>query len=165
MADLFDTSFVSVFISTDPIGVQTADILARIYALWINYAESAGIIENSTQVGYLMAQVADEASSLALHLGGSPKTFEAGSIPWTAAFTSLYLGGLWKDFGQKVGTGVKKGKSPDHMLSKIRKQYESSGIRLQSLLDITAAHACAARYNLNLPVLEEVVKTFQDPAP
>ncbi|MBU1340691.1 MAG: 1-acyl-sn-glycerol-3-phosphate acyltransferase, partial [Proteobacteria bacterium] len=161
LCDLFDTPFVETFISKDPVGVQTADILSRIYALWLNYAKSSGRIQTSTQTGYLMAQVADEACALAINLGGSPKTFEAGSIPWTATFTSLYLGGLWKEFGQKVGTGVKKGKTPRKMLSKIQLQYENDGIQLQSIADMESALICAKQYHLEMPILSEAVETFR----
>jgi len=161
LADLFDTPFVSPFISQDPVGAQTADILSRIYAIWLNYAKSSGMIQDNKQTGYLMAQIADEACALAINLGGDFKTFEAGNIPWTATFTALYLGGLWKDFGQKLGNSVKKGKTPYKMLLKIKGQYENEGIQLQSILDMESALNCAKQYNLKMPVLEEAVETFR----
>ncbi len=162
LADLFDTPFVSPFILQDPIGVQTADILARIYAIWFNYCHSAGLVSTSTQTGYLVAQIADEACALAINLGGRSQTFEAGNIPWTATFTALYLEGLWKDFGQRVGKGVKKGRAPYKMFSKIQKLYENDGIHLQSLLDMESALNCARQYSLKMPVLEEAVETFRN---
>jgi len=161
LADLFDTPFVSPFILQDPIGVQTADILARIYAIWLNYLHSAGLVSTSTETGYLVAQIADEACALAINLGGRSETFEAGSIPWTATFTALCLEGLWKDFGQRVGKGVKKGKAPHKMILKIQKQYENDGIQLQSLLDMESALNCAGQYSLKMPVLEEAIETFR----
>lgn len=160
LADLFDTPLVESFISKDPIGVQTADILSRIYAIWLNYAESSGLVQNSTQTGYLMAQVADEACALAINLGGSNKTFEAGSIPWTATFAALYLDGLWKEFGKTLGTGIKKGKTSHKMLSKIRKQYGNDSIELQSIFDMESALNCARQYNLEMPVLKKAVKAL-----
>ncbi len=163
LTDLFDTPFVSPFISKDPVGVQTADILSRIYAIWLNYAQSSGLIQSSRQTGYLMAQVADEACALAINLGGSKETFEAGNIPWTATFTALYLGGFWMEFGQKVGRGVKKGRTPYKMRSKIQMQYENDGIHLQSLLDMESALNCAKQYNLRMPVLEQAFETFRNP--
>ncbi|MBU3953008.1 MAG: 1-acyl-sn-glycerol-3-phosphate acyltransferase, partial [Proteobacteria bacterium] len=165
LSDLFDTPFVSPFISKDPVGAQTADILSRIYAFWINYAQSAGIIQNSLQTGYLMAQVADEAAALAINIGGHAESFEAGSIPWTATLTALYLDGLWKEFGQKIGMGVKKGKSPHKMLLKIQMHYKNEGIHLHSIADMESALACARRYNLSMPVLEEAFETFKNPKP
>lgn len=161
LSDLFDTPFVESFISHDPVGVETADILSRVYAVWLNYADSAGLIQNSVETGYLMAQAADEACSLAIHLGGSPKTFEAGSIPWTATLTSLYLEGLWKEFGQKAGTESKKGRSPGKMLSRIHKQYGDDGVQLQAVLDMESALRCAGQYNLEMPVLAKAVQTFK----
>jgi glycerol-3-phosphate dehydrogenase len=161
LADLFDTPFVSPFILQDPIGVQTADILARIYAIWLNYVHSADLVSTSTETGYLVAQIADEACALAINLGGQRETFEAGNIPWTATFTALYLEGLWRDFGQRVGKGVKRGRTPHKMFTKIEKQYESDGIHLQSLADMQYALNCARQYSLKMPVLEEAVKTFR----
>jgi glycerol-3-phosphate dehydrogenase len=161
LADLFDTPFVSPFILQDPIGVQTADILARIYAIWLNYVHSAGLVSTSTQTGYLVAQIADEACALAINLGGRSQTFEAGNIPWTATFTALCLEGLWKDFGQRVGKGVKRGRDPHKMFSKVQKQYENDGIHLQSLLDMESALNCAGQYSLNMPVLEKAIETFK----
>ncbi len=165
LSDLFDAPLVESFISNDPVGVEIADILARIYAIWLNYAESAGLIQTSVETGYLMAQAAEEASALATHLGGSPRTFEAGSIPWTATFTSLYLEGLWKEFGQKAGTESKKGRSPKKMLSRIQKQYGDDGIQLQAILDMESALRCAAHYNLEMPVLAKAVQTFKTARP
>jgi glycerol-3-phosphate dehydrogenase len=161
LADLFDTPFVSPFILQDPIGVQTADILARIYAIWLNYVHSADLVSTSTETGYLVAQIADEACALAINLGGSSETFEAGNIPWTATFTALYLEGLWRDFGQRVGKGVKRGRAPHKMFSKIEKQYENDGIHLQSLADMQLALNCARQYSLKMPVLDEAVETFR----
>jgi len=165
LSDLFDTPFVSPFISKDPVGAQTADILSRIYAFWLNYTQSAGITQNSLQTGYLMAQAADEATALAINLGGHTESFEAGSIPWTATMTALYLDGLWKEFGQKIGMGVKKGKSPYKMLLKIQLHYKNEGIHLQSFADMESALTCARRYNLSMPVLEEAFETFKNPNP
>lgn len=161
ISDLFDTPLVETFISTDPVGVEIADILARVYAVWLNYAESSGLIQSSIETGYLMAQAADEASALAVHLGGSPKTFDAGSIPWTATFTSLYLEGLWKEFGQKAGTEGKKGRSPQKILSRIQKQYGNDGIELQSIFDMESALRCAGQFNLEMPVLSKAARTFK----
>lgn len=165
IADLFDTPLVESFISRDPVGVEIADILSRAYAVWLNYAESADLIQNSVETGYLMAQAAEEACALAVHLGGNPKTFEAGSIPWTATFTSLYLEGLWKEFGQKAGAETKKGRSPQKMLSKIQKQYGDDGFQVQSILDMESALRCAGRYGLDMPVLKKAVQTFKTARP
>ncbi len=160
VSDLFDTPLVETFISNDPVGVEIADILARIYAVWLNYVESAGLIHNSVETGYLMAHSADEAAALAVHLGGSAKTFEAGSIPWTATLTSLYLEGLWKEFGLKAGAESKKGRSPQKILSRIQKQYGNDGIEFQCIFDMEAALRCAGQFNLDMPVLSKAVQTF-----
>ncbi len=158
--DLFDTSFVECVISRDPVGVQTADILARIYAIWVNYVQSSGLVATSNQVGYLVAQIADEASGLAVNLGGDQETFAAGSIPWTASFTSLYLGGMWREFGVKLGSGVKKGKDPKKMFLKIQDQSESKGKKFQALEDIKAVLYCADQYQVDMPVLKEIFNTL-----
>lgn len=160
LSSLFDIPHVESFLSHDPVGVETADILSRIYAVWLNFAESSGLIKTRIETGYIMAQAADEAASLAIHLGGSPKTFEAGSIPWTATLTTLYLEGLWKDFGQKAGTESKKGRSAEKILSRIQKQYGPDSIQVQAILDMKSALRCAERYSLDMPILLKAFRMF-----
>ncbi len=160
LAELFDRSFVQAFLSNDPVGVQTADILARIYAIWVNFVQSSGSVKNNTEIGYLMARIGDEACALAVHLGGRHETFEAGSIPWTAVFTSLCLEGLWHTFGQKAGKAVKKGKQPGAAYKKLKAQYENDGIHIQALDDMEGVLERAGHYNLDMPVLRLAMDTF-----
>lgn len=160
LVDLFDRSFVQAFISRDPVGVQTADILARIYAIWISFVRSAGMVTEPVELGYLAAQAAEEACSLAVHLGGQRDTFEAASIPWTATFTSLCLGGLWQAFGQKAGKAVKKGKDPKAIFKKLITEYRNAGINIQAVEDMPRVLDCAAAFQLKMPVMEKAVKTL-----
>jgi glycerol-3-phosphate dehydrogenase len=160
LLDLFDASFVQAYISSDPVGVQTADILARVYAVWINFLQASGRVRDSIDIGYLTAQAADEACSLAVHLGGGKETFEAGSIPWTATFNALCLSGLWHEFGQALGKGVKKGKPPEKVLKKLKAQYQADNIHIQALDDINRVLNCAARYQLEMPMLKKAGKVL-----
>ncbi|MCF6249019.1 MAG: hypothetical protein L3J69_16925, partial [Desulfobacula sp.] len=160
LVDLFDNPFVQSFISDDPIGVQTADILARIYAIWINFVQASGRVADHTDIGYLMAQAAEETCALAIHLGGQRHTFEAASIPWTATFTALCLDGLWQNFGQKAGKAVKKGKHPNKIFEKLKAQYAEEGVQIQALDDLQSVLECAATFNLEMPILQQALETF-----
>jgi len=162
LADLFDWPTVKSHFIKDPIGAQLADVMARIYAIWVNYKESSGQFKNATEIGCLMAQAAEEARDLAIVQGANPETFESGSIAWTASFTSFCLEGIMRDFGRKVGAGVKKGKDPQKMFKRINRQWISDGIVFHSLVDMREALRCARYYSLKMPVLEEIVSTFWD---
>ena len=158
LIDLFDSSIVQTYVSHDPIGVQTADILARIYAVWMNFMQSSGKAKTNIDLGYLAAEAAEEACALAVHLGGEADTFGAGGIPWTATFTALCLDGLWQRFGQDLGRAVKKGKRPGKVFRKLKTQYENEGFQIQSFEDAVLVLDAASRFNLDMPLMKKAKK-------
>ena len=160
ISDMFNWSPIKSLLSTDPIGVQTADIMARVYSVWVNYKVSSKEITQAAQIGHLMAEASKEAREFALALGASPETFNVGSIPWNATFISVCMDGPWREFGKQLGTAVKKGKDPKVAMKKLDQQWIKDGTKLQALTDIKEAIACAAKRNIDLPVLKEAVITF-----
>ncbi len=161
ISDMFDPDPEKLLLSNDPLGVQTADILARVYAIWVNFMISSKRITKPPETGLLMAQISTEACALALALGGNKETFSAGSIAWTATFISLCIEGVWCDFGRKAGLAVKKGKDPGKVVEKLNLQWIEEGKRLQSLVDIDEALTCAHGLGIKMPVLEEMSSTFK----
>ncbi len=160
LADLFNYHNVTLYLSNDPIGVQVADTLARAYAVWINYIRYSDTNKNSSEIGYLIAEIAEEARSLALSLGGHIDTFNSGSIPWTATYTSVWLSGPWHDFGLKLARSTKKGKKVPKMFNQLANQWAEQGRKLQALNDLKEARLCAKKLGIKLPILEEIIKTF-----
>ena len=160
LADLFLLSPVKAFLSTDPVGVQTADILARVYAVWFNFITASHRMIHPADIGYMAAMAGQEACNLALALGGDPETFAAGSIPWNSTLVSVCMKGPWYKFGQELGAAVKKGKVPSAMFKKLNRQWEERGDKLQSLTDLKEIKKCAALLGVEMPIIMEAHDTF-----
>ena len=142
-------------LSTDPIGVQAADILARIYAICVNVMASCTEGQPGRIRGLLFARAAKEALDLTLAMGASPETFSAGSIPWTGTFVALAVEGPLRELGEKLGAAVKKGKDPARVLDKLSDKWRQAGNKIQLVSDIEAALACGVQREVDLPLLRE----------
>ncbi|HCY84400.1 MAG TPA: hypothetical protein DHV36_04625 [Desulfobacteraceae bacterium] len=155
VADLFIKPEDNPFLSTDPIGVQSADILARVYALSVNIMAACTEGKPGVILGRLYAQASDEARSLTLAMGASPDTFTAGSIPWTASFVALAAEGPLKEMGEKLGEAAKKGKKPDSRLNKLKARWQKGTKKIQVLTDMEAALACGEQRGVELSLLRQ----------
>lgn len=142
-------------LSTDPIGVQAADILARVYALCVNTLAACTPGKKGVVKGRLFAQASDEARTLTLAMGASPDTFTAGSIPWTATFTALATDGPLRDLGEKLGADIKKGKAPSRTLNKLSGKWRQEGNKVQVVSDMESALACGDQRGVAQPLLRE----------
>ncbi|OQY11909.1 MAG: hypothetical protein B6I31_04065 [Desulfobacteraceae bacterium 4572_19] len=94
LSDLFQRSSGNTFLSYDPIGVQVADIMARVYAVWINFMDSSKRINHASQLGFLVSAISEEVKNFAVALGAMPDTFTGGSKAWTVTMTSVSLSGI-----------------------------------------------------------------------
>ncbi|MBI9091985.1 MAG: 1-acyl-sn-glycerol-3-phosphate acyltransferase [Desulfobacterium sp.] len=160
ISDMFDPHPKRPLLSDDPLGVQAADILSRVYAIWVNFMTASKRITQAPETGYLMAAISKEVSDLSMALGANKETFTAGSIAWNATFVAVCLEGIWHDFGKKAGLAVKKGKDPKSVVEKLNRQWTEEGNKLQSLTDIKEALACAEKLGIDMPVLREMEETF-----
>jgi glycerol-3-phosphate dehydrogenase len=165
MADLFLDSEAHPILSTDPIGVQAADILARVYALCVNIMGTCSKGKPGFIRGRLFAKASAEARALTLSMGASPATFTAGSIPWTATFVTLSTEGPLKDLGEKLGTAVKKGKNPARTLNKLSDKWRQNNNSIQVISDMEAALACGEQRGVDLPLLREVYEMIGPDSP
>ncbi len=148
-------------ISSDPIGIQAADILARVYALCVNTLMVCTEGKKGLVTGKLFAQATEEAMALTLAMGASPATFNTSAIPWTATFTALTTDGAIKELGEKLGTAVKKGKSPNRILKKLSNKWRQSGKKVQLVADLESALACGEQREVELPLLREAYQLIQ----
>lgn len=155
LADLIFGSERPQVFSTDPIGVQAADILARIYALCVNLLSVCTEGKKGMINGMLFAKASAEARALTLAMGASPATFTAGSIPWTATFVALATDGPIKELGERLGTAVKKGKNPARVLNKLSDKWRQNGKKIHLISDIEAALACGKQREVDLSLLQE----------
>ncbi len=160
MADLILGPDRNAVLSTDPIGVQAADILARVYALCVNTMVSCTEGKRGFILGTLFAQASAEARTLTMAMGASPATFTAGSIPWTATFVSLATDGPLKDLGEKLGTAVKKGKDPARILNKLSTKWRQNGKIIQLISDMESVLTCADQREVEMPLLKEAYETI-----
>ena len=156
MGDLIFGPNISGVMSTDPIGVQAADILARIYALSVNVLGVCRPGKKGVLKGLLFAQASEEARALTLAMGASPATFTAGSVPWTATFISLASEGPLMELGEKLGSAVKKGKDPARVLNRLSDKWRQNNTTIQLVADMASALDCGNQREVDLPLLEEV---------
>jgi hypothetical protein len=141
--------------SSDPLGVQAATILARIYAVWVNYLVRTREIKNSTQIGQFAAQAAEEASRLALALGGKADTFSAASPAWTAVFTADSLAGPCRDLGRQLGNPMRRRADLAATAKKLNQQFLEQGRKLTTYHDLYSAHQVALGHRLEMPIIEQ----------
>ncbi len=160
MADLILGPDRNAVLSTDPIGVQAADILARVYALCVNTMVSCTEGKRGFILGTLFARASAEARTLTMAMGASPATFTAGSIPWTATFVTLATDGPLKDLGEKLGTAVKKGKDPARILNKLSNKWRQNGKKIQLISDMESILTCADQREVEMPLLREAYEVI-----
>ncbi len=155
LGDMFDAPNVTTVLSSDPIGVQTADILARIYAVCINYLVYFDKAEGFSSMAYLISAVSDEARNMGIALGASPETFTSSSIVWTSSLIHFTLEGPLHELGKKAGKAAQKGKNFGFIFKKINNQWTDDFPK--NIIDaIGEVILCAEQRGLDLPILSKV---------
>ncbi len=155
LADLFSQPPLGVVQSDDPLGIQAAAILARVYAMWGNIKMRRGELEGSARVGHYSAQAGAEAAKLVKTLGGKAESMNAGSAAWTAIYTAEGLTGSLRDYARKVVSAAKKSGDMAKAAEKVVRQLADQGIKLQTYYDLDAARRIAQKAGLDLPLLRE----------
>jgi glycerol-3-phosphate dehydrogenase len=155
LADLFSQPPLGVVQSDDPLGIQAAAILARVYAMWANIKMRKGELEGSARVGHFSAQAGGEAAKLVVTLGGKAESMSVGSPAWTAIYAAEGLAGSLRDYARKVVSAAKKSGDLAKAAEKVVRQMADQGIKLQTYYDLDAAKRIAQRAGLDLPLLSE----------
>lgn len=161
LLDLFTLAPLTMSVSDDPIGVQTAEVMSRIYALWGAFQQRTGEIKGSTQAGHYMARVSAEASRLAVALGGKAETFHAGSPAWTAAFVREALSGPSRTFGSRLGSRLTR-RHKDVAVA-ATKRFDKALEKekpVQAYQDLRLAWLAAQDKDLDLPILNQAYQTM-----
>ncbi len=153
VADLFNWPPVGVELSTDPLGVQAAAGLARVYSLWGNILTRSGQMKGAATLGHYMARSAAEATQLGLALGGSSESFAASSAAWTATFLTEGLSGPAYRFAHKLGGSIKKKEPLVKEAAKLHQQMEAAGQDIPAYRDLRSALRLAWKHKLDLPIL------------
>lgn len=160
LGDIFAAPNVTAILSRDPIGVQIADILARVYAVCINYLANLEKTEGISSLANLMAAASEEARQMGLALGASPETFTAGSVVWTSSLISFSLEGPLHDFGEKAGKAASKEKNFSSILKKLSNQWAEDDNFPNALGNINEVLLCAEHRGLELPLLRQASEAF-----
>jgi glycerol-3-phosphate dehydrogenase len=156
MADLFNWPPVELERSFDPLGVQAASILARVYAMWGNVLTRTGELKGPARLGGYMAKTAAEALQLGLALGGRAESFSSASQAWTATFVAEALTGATNRFGRKLGGLAKKRREDlSSQARKLHQALEAAGQKNPAYHDLKTALLLARKHGLKLPILEE----------
>jgi glycerol-3-phosphate dehydrogenase len=155
LGDLFTQPPLGVVHSDDPIGIQAAAILARVYAMWANIKMRRGELDGSARVGHFSARAAAEAAELVKALGGRAESMSAGSAAWTAIYAAEGLAGSLRDYARKVVSAAKKSGDLAKAADKVVRQLADQGIKLQTYYDLDAAMQLARKAGLDMPVLQE----------
>jgi len=160
LADLFSFPPIGVVTSSDPLGVQAAAIMARIYAIWGQFVNRTGHISGSAQIGLYMARAAGEAMQLGLALGGRPETFSAASPAWTATLTAEGLSFPCREFSRGLADAARKHDDIPSAARKIIQQLEKKGQTMQAYNDLRSAFLAASARKMELPILAEAYHTL-----
>ncbi len=160
LADLFSWPPLGVELCDDPLGIQAAAILARVYALWGNILLRRGDLPGSAQVGHFVAKAGAEAAKLVTALGGKAESMHAGSAAWTAILTAEGLAGPTRDFSRKLASAAKKGGDLPAAAEKIIQQMADQGPKLQAYFDLKSAYQAAQKAGLDMPILEQAHATL-----
>lgn len=155
LSDLFSQPPLGVVQSDDPLGIQAAAILARVYAMWGNIKRRQGNMEGSARLGHYSAQAGAEAAKLVQALGGKAESMTAGSAAWTAIYTAEGLAGPLREYARKVVNAAKKSGDMAKAAEKVVRQIADQGIKLQTYYDLDAAWHIARKAGLDLPILSE----------
>ncbi len=158
LGDFFTAPNVTTIFSKDPIGVQIADILARVYAVCINYLAGIDHSEGFSSLSYLMASASEEARTMGLALGASPETFTAASVVWTSSLFAFSLEGPLHEFGKKAGKAARKGKNIGSIFKKISNQWADDDIPASTIDVINEVLLCAEQRGLDMPLLRRAAE-------
>ena len=78
LAKLFTLKPIAVAVSDDPIGVNLAGVLSRVYGLWAGYLTKVDRMNRASTAGCYLADASAEAIDLATVLGGHGKKLQRG---------------------------------------------------------------------------------------
>jgi glycerol-3-phosphate dehydrogenase len=146
---------VEVSLAGDPVGVNLAGVLARVYGLWGGYLTRVGRLNRPSAAGCYLADASSEAIALCLALGGSAESFSAASSAWSAAFAASGLGGSARDFGRRLGSLARRGKELPAAALNMDRQLAEEGRGITAWRDLNLAALLARKHNVEMPILEE----------
>ncbi len=160
LAELFFQPPVEVGVADDPVGINLAGVLSKVYGLWGGYLTKVGRLNRASAAGCFLADASAEAIALARALGGAADSFSAASPAWSAAFAAFGLGGAARNFGRRLGALAKRGKELPVAAAKLDQQLGEEGRGLTAWRDLDLATRLAREHGVDMPILEEAWATL-----
>ena len=160
LAELFTSPPVEAAPAGDPVGVNLAGVLARVYGLWGGYLTKIGRLNRASTAGCFLADASAEAILLGRALGGMTETFSAASPAWAAALAANGLGGSARDFGRRLGSLGRRGKDLPAAGAKMDQQLAEEGQSLTAWRDLDLVTRLAREHGADMPILEEAWATL-----
>ena len=165
LAKLFTLDPIAVAVSDDPVGVNLAGVLSRVYGMWAGYLSKVGRMNRGSTAGCYLADASAEAIAMARALGGAEKSFSAASTAWSAAFAAGGLGGQARDFGRRLGGQARKGRELPSVARRLARQWAEEGRPLIAWNDLDLAIKMAASRRVEMPILTEAWTTLMGDEP
>jgi glycerol-3-phosphate dehydrogenase len=165
LAKLFTLDPIGVAVSGDPVGVNLAGVLSRIYGMWAGYLSRVDRMNRAATAGCYLADASAEAIALARALGGAESSFSAASPAWAAAFAASGLGGQARDFGRRLGSQARRGRELPSAARRLARQWAEEGRPLIAWHDLDLAAKMAASRRVEMPILSEAWTTLMGDEP
>lgn len=165
LARLFTMDPIDVAVSDDPVGVNLAGCLARVYGLWVGYLTRVGRLNRASAAGRFFADSSAEALALALALGGAEKSFSAASPAWSAALAANGLGGQAREFGRRLVGQARRGRELPSAARRLARQWAEEDRPLIAWRDLDLAIKMAASRRVEMPILTEAWTTLMGDEP
>lgn len=150
--DIFSNHFFRAYSSPDIIGVETGGAFKNIIAIASGISDGLGGGDNTK--GALFTRGIAEISRLGVAMGANPLTFAGLSGLGDLVTTCISRHSRNRTFGEKIGSG----KSYDEAMSEMTMVVE--GVKATS-----AAHKLMSRYNIEMPITEQVYEVIYNAKP
>eukprot|EP01022_Parablepharisma_sp_SALTPOND_P031977 TRINITY_DN8225_c0_g1_i1.p2 TRINITY_DN8225_c0_g1~~TRINITY_DN8225_c0_g1_i1.p2 ORF type:complete len:781 (+),score=346.26 TRINITY_DN8225_c0_g1_i1:2468-4810(+) len=160
LAELLAQAPVEVAVAGDPVGINLAGVLSRVYGLWGGYLTKVGRLNRASAAGCYLADASSEAIALCLALGGSADSFSAASPAWSSAFAASGLGGQARNFGRRLGGLARRGRELPSAARRLARQWAEEDRPLIAWNDLDLAIKMAASRKVEMPILTEAWTTL-----
>ena len=145
----FNSSVFRVYISPDILGIEVGGALKNVIALAAGIADGLGFGDNTKAA--LITRGINEITRLGLKMGGYPETFAGLSGIGDLVVTCASV----HSRNRRAGVLIGKGMTPKEAMDEVQMVVEG-------VYSAKAAAALAKKYDVSMPIIEEVSKILFD---
>jgi glycerol-3-phosphate dehydrogenase len=162
-ASLFKNGSFKVFVSDDPVGVQTAAALADAYALYGAYLKSHRELKDPRDMAGFVREASGEAKRLAMALGARPRTFDSDNPAWNSEFLQAALSWSASPSLKQAALGGREAAMNLGLTDEKKPQVVWPDRAFQGYSSIRSAYLIGKNLSLSLPHLERAHEIFLGP--